>query len=56
VIIAGKSVDQLGVIDSSTSVTLNGRIDLLADYNAVTNPLFDPTTSAPPFNFQSREQ
>ena len=33
--IAGKNVLQLGVIDSTTSVSLNGRIDLLADYNTV---------------------
>lgn len=33
--LAGKAVNQNGVIDSSTSVSLNGRIDLLADYNAV---------------------
>lgn len=32
----GKTVDQLGVIAATTSVTLNGRIDLLANYNAVT--------------------
>jgi filamentous hemagglutinin family protein len=33
--IAGKDVNQLGIVDSSTSVALNGRIDLLADYNSV---------------------
>ncbi len=32
--IVGKAVNQLGVIDSTTSVSLNGRIDLLANYNA----------------------
>ncbi len=37
VVIAGKNVSQLGVIDSSTSVSLNGRIDLLADYDAAGN-------------------
>jgi filamentous hemagglutinin family protein len=31
----GRKLDQLGAIDSSTSVTLNGRIDLLADYNTI---------------------
>jgi hypothetical protein len=35
VTITGKTVNQLGMIDSSTSVSLNGRIDLLADYNSV---------------------
>ena len=33
--IAGKSVNQLGVAQSTTSVSLNGRIDLLANYNTV---------------------
>ena len=33
--IIGRTVNQFGIIDSSTSVTLNGRIDLLADYNSV---------------------
>jgi filamentous hemagglutinin family protein len=32
--IVGKEVNQLGVINSSTSVSLNGRVDLLASYNA----------------------
>ncbi len=34
-VLVGPSVSQLGFVDSSTSVSLNGRIDLLADYNAV---------------------
>jgi filamentous hemagglutinin family protein len=33
VTLAGKTVNQLGAIDSTTSVSLNGRIDLLANYN-----------------------
>jgi filamentous hemagglutinin len=33
--IAGEYVNQNAVVDSSTSVSLNGRVDLLADYNAV---------------------
>ena len=33
----GMNVNQLGVINSTTSVSLNGRIDLLADYNAVSS-------------------
>jgi filamentous hemagglutinin family protein len=32
---AGKTVNQSGVITSSTSVSYNGRIDLLADYDSV---------------------
>lgn len=37
VTIAGKTVNQFGVIESSTSVNLNGRVDLLANYNAITS-------------------
>ncbi len=50
--LAGKDVSQLGVISSSTSVALNGRIDLLADYNSVpsippgVNPVVVLTPSA----------
>lgn len=39
---AGKTVEQLGVIDSSTSVSLNGRIDLRANYGAIANAAYDP--------------
>lgn len=39
--IAGKNVNQAGMIDSSTSVALNGRIDIKASYGAVANPNFD---------------
>lgn len=35
VTLAGRSVNQSGFIDSSTSVSLNGRIDLLANFNSV---------------------
>lgn len=38
--IAGKWVLQNGGMESSTSTELNGRIDLLASYNAVANPDF----------------
>jgi filamentous hemagglutinin len=34
IMMVGKNVNQNGVIASSTSVSLNGRIDLLGDYNA----------------------
>lgn len=40
---AGKSVRQMGGIDSSTSVSLNGRIDLLANYGAFSNTGYDST-------------
>ncbi len=35
VVLTGKTVNQLGAINGSTSVSLNGRIDLLADYDTV---------------------
>ena len=44
--IAGKSVNQWGVIDGTTSVSLNGRVDLLGEYNAVGNPGYDPSNSS----------
>ena len=52
VTIAGSTVNQLGVINSSTSVSLNGRIDLLANYDAIsnTNTLLQ---NPPPFLFRS---
>ena len=40
-LMAGKSIKQLGIMDSKTSVSLNGRIDLIATYGAVGNPAFD---------------
>lgn len=46
VIMTGKNLVQLGVINSSTSVSLNGRIDLLANYNAISNPAYDPAISS----------
>ena len=53
----GRSIKQLGAIESTTSVTLNGRIDLLASYNAVSNPNFDNVSGGgaggPEFLYQS---
>ncbi|HVU24583.1 MAG TPA: filamentous hemagglutinin family protein [Opitutus sp.] len=51
VILAGKAVDQLGAITSTTSVAYNGRIDLLADYDAISSggysglPAFFPVST-----------
>ncbi len=42
--LTGRYINQLGVIESTTSVNLNGRIDLMANYGAVANPNFDSTT------------
>ncbi|MEO0018520.1 MAG: hypothetical protein RLZZ522_1803, partial [Verrucomicrobiota bacterium] len=41
----GRQVNQMGVINSTTSVNLNGRIDLIASYGAVANPNFDSTSA-----------
>ncbi|WP_395718910.1 filamentous haemagglutinin family protein [Prosthecobacter sp.] len=38
IVISGKNVNQNGFIESTTSVALNGRVDLLANYNAISNP------------------
>jgi filamentous hemagglutinin len=47
VTMAGATVDQFGLVDGSTSVTLNGRIDLLADYNAQAGTLNGVTSLYP---------
>lgn len=53
--ITGKTVNQFGALDSTTSVSLNGRIDLLANYNAVSNADYDPVNypDIAPFLFKS---
>jgi filamentous hemagglutinin family protein len=38
VIMAGREVTHSGVVESSTSVALNGRVDFVAGYGAVSNP------------------
>ncbi len=55
VVIAGSNVNQNGFIDSSTSVSYNGRIDLLANYNATPNLYYSATDTSfgPPFVYQS---
>jgi len=53
VTMAGRNIEQNGIVQSSTSVSLNGRIDILASYGAVANPNFDNNGQigfqAPPF-------
>ncbi|MCU0779494.1 MAG: filamentous hemagglutinin N-terminal domain-containing protein, partial [Akkermansiaceae bacterium] len=44
--LTGKSISQNGALESSTSVSLNGRIDIRASYGAVSNPNFDSTSAA----------
>ncbi len=55
VTIAGKNVNQFGFINNSTSVSLNGRIDLLANYNAASSVFGSqtPPSGSLPFFFQS---
>ncbi|MEI8292386.1 MAG: filamentous hemagglutinin family protein [bacterium] len=43
VLAVGKAINQQGILSSSTSVSLNGRIDLLASYGSAANPEFDKT-------------
>jgi len=45
IVMAGKAVNQLGLLQSTTSVSLNGRIDLLAHYDAISNLSYDPSSS-----------
>ncbi|RYD23498.1 MAG: filamentous hemagglutinin N-terminal domain-containing protein [Verrucomicrobiaceae bacterium] len=55
VTITGKDVRQAGVIESSTSVSLNGTVNLLANYGAIRNAGYratDPATGSI-FNFTS---
>ena len=49
--IVGKDIFQLGAIDSSSSVNLNGRIDINASYGAVGDPTYDDAAGVlkPPF-------
>jgi len=42
VILGGKLISQNGVINSSTSATLNGRIELIASFDAYNNEKFTP--------------
>ena len=48
IVAVGKRITQSGVLESSTSVNLNGRIDLLASYGAVGFPGYD-SSFQPPF-------
>jgi len=42
----GSNVNQLGIINSLTSVSYNGRVDLLADYDAISITTTNPTTNS----------
>ncbi|MES2659602.1 MAG: filamentous hemagglutinin family protein [Verrucomicrobiota bacterium] len=53
--ITGKDVNQLGFLESSTSVALNGSVNLNASYGAVKNPVYDSSNenTGSPFNLSS---
>jgi filamentous hemagglutinin family protein len=55
VTLTGKYVRQNGVIDSSTTVSLNGSVTLNASYDAVSNPAYTPSdiSNGSIFNYQS---
>jgi len=55
VVITGKTVNQNGFIHSTTSAALNGRVDLLANYNAIPNTNYNAADSSlgKPFVYQS---
>ncbi|MGH8048428.1 MAG: hypothetical protein ACREKL_14390, partial [Chthoniobacterales bacterium] len=55
VTMTGKNVRQNGMIDSSTSVSLNGSVILTANYAAASNTSYDPADTAKGaiFNYQS---
>jgi filamentous hemagglutinin family protein len=55
VTMAGRTVEQNGMIDSLTGVALNGRVDLLASYDAVPNLEFDPALGGGQSPFLSRK-
>ena len=55
VTLTGSKINQLGFINSTTSVALNGRIDLLANFDAVGNTNTQQP-NPPPFLFQSSGQ
>ncbi len=63
VVMAGKNVEQRGAIASTTSVSLNGRVDLLAEYDSVSSgglanfaPFFPQTTGTVTFGANSVTQ
>jgi filamentous hemagglutinin len=47
--VAGSKVTNTEALQSSTSVSLNGRIELLAHYDALANPISGTSTSSVPF-------
>ncbi len=54
--LTGRNVAVNGAIDSSTSVALNGRIDLRASYGAIANTAASSSATQVPFNFTESGQ
>lgn len=55
-LLTGRNVAVNGAIDSTTSVALNGRIDLIASYGAIANAAASSTVGQSPFNFSETGQ
>ncbi|MEJ1972708.1 MAG: hypothetical protein WDM96_09690 [Lacunisphaera sp.] len=43
--LTGREINQTGSIVTTTSVAYNGRVDLVAGYNAISNPVYDPAAA-----------
>lgn len=54
VAIAGKSANQNGIISSTTTAALNGRIDIKASYDSIPNSFYDPTNRPADLPFLQR--
>lgn len=52
--ITGKNVNQNGVIESTTTAALNGRIDISASYDSIANSSYDPVKRADDLPFLQR--
>lgn len=55
ILLTGREIVNKGALESSTSVTLNGRIDILASYDSIPNPAFNPSNAASGNPFLQRE-
>lgn len=53
--LAGRDIRQNGALESSTSVSLNGRIDVLASYDAISNTAYNPSNSVSGAPFLNRQ-
>ena len=53
--LAGREIRQNGALESSTSVSLNGRIDVQASYDAISNTAYNPANTVSGAPFLSRQ-